>query len=99
MLIGAHVPYEDPLEHAAAVEAECLQLFVGPPQSWKMPPPLPDADALRASALPIYVHAPYLINVASPNNRVRIPSRKILAQTLQRAEEIAGPKRVGVGKW
>jgi deoxyribonuclease-4 len=89
MLIGAHVPYEDPLEHAAAVGAECVQLFVGPPQSWKMPPPLPDADALRASDLPIYVHAPYLINVASPNNRVRIPSRKILAQTLQRAEEIA----------
>ena len=34
------------------------------------------------------MHAPYLINVASPNNRIRIPSRKILAQTLAGAAEI-----------
>jgi deoxyribonuclease-4 len=47
-----------------------------------------DAETLKASDIPVYVHAPYLINVASPNNRVRIPSRKILANTLERAEEI-----------
>ena len=88
VLIGAHVPYEKPLVHAAEVGAECIQLFVGPPQSWKLPPPLEDAEALAASDIPTYVHAPYLVNVASPNNRVRIPSRKILAQTIQRAEEI-----------
>ncbi|HEY7874569.1 MAG TPA: deoxyribonuclease IV, partial [Actinomycetota bacterium] len=35
-----------------------------------------------------YVHAPYLINVASPNNRVRIPSRKILSGTIERAEDV-----------
>jgi deoxyribonuclease IV len=79
---------EKPLEAAAMLGAECIQLFVGPPQSWKKPPPLPDADALRQASLPVYVHAPYLINVASPNNRVRIPSRKILADTLDRAGEI-----------
>src|ERR671922_3111184 len=88
MLLGAHVPSEDPLGHAAEVGAECLQLFVGPPQSWKKPPPLPDAEALRESDLPVYVHAPYLMNVASPNNRIRIPSRKILQNTIDRAEEI-----------
>lgn len=38
--------------------------------------------------MPIYVHAPYRINVASPNNRIRIPSRKILFETLERAAEI-----------
>ena len=70
------------------VGADCLQMFVGPPQSWKKPPSRSDAAELRASDLPIYVHAPYLINVASPNNRVRIPSRKILAGTLERAAEI-----------
>lgn len=63
-------------------------MFVGPPQSWKKPPSRPDADELRASGVPIYVHAPYLINVASPNNRVRIPSRKILAGAIERSAEI-----------
>jgi deoxyribonuclease-4 len=88
MIIGAHVPDEDPLGAAEAVGAECIQLFVGPPQSWKKPPPRPDAEQLKASDLPVYVHAPYLINVASPNNRVRIPSRKILAGTIERSEEV-----------
>ncbi|MFN2488303.1 MAG: deoxyribonuclease IV [Actinomycetota bacterium] len=88
MIIGAHVPSDDPLEAAALVEAECLQMFVGPPQSWKKPPERTDAQELRASSLPIYVHAPYLINVASPNNRVRIPSRKILADTLEMSAKV-----------
>jgi deoxyribonuclease-4 len=35
----------------------------------------------------VYVHAPYLVNVASTNNKIRIPSRKILAQ---HAEAAAG---------
>ena len=88
MIFGAHVGMEDPLGDAADAGAECVQLFVGPPQAWKKPPPLPYAEDLRKSPLPIYVHAPYLINVVSPNNRVRIPSRKILQQTIERAEEI-----------
>ncbi len=65
-----------------------MQIFLGNPQSWKAPKPREDAAALRAAALPIYVHAPYLINVASANNRVRIPSRKILQQTCDAAAEI-----------
>ena len=88
MIIGAHVPGTAPLEEAGQVGASCLQMFVGPPQSWKKPPPRPDADELAAAELPIYVHAPYLINVASPNNRVRIPSRKILAQTMEAAATV-----------
>jgi deoxyribonuclease-4 len=88
MLLGAHVRGDEPLEEAAELGASCLQMFVGPPQSWKKPPPRPDAAELMAAELPIYVHAPYLINVASPNNRVRIPSRKILADTIERAKEI-----------
>ncbi len=88
MIIGAHVPGEAPLEEAAAVGADCVQMFVGPPQSWKKPPPRPDAAELSESPVPVYVHAPYLINVASPNNRVRIPSRKILTDTLDRAAEV-----------
>ena len=88
MMLGAHIPDVDPLAEAKEMEADCIQLFVGPPQSWKKPPPRADAEILKASPLPVYVHAPYLINVASPNNRVRIPSRKILSNTIERAAEI-----------
>lgn len=83
--IGAHVPSIDPLEEAAARGADLVQVFLSNPQSWKKPVPRPDADALLSSGLPVYVHAPYLINVASPNNKVRIPSRTILADTLEAA--------------
>jgi deoxyribonuclease-4 len=36
----------------------------------------------------VIVHAPYLINVCADNNRVRIPSRKILQDTCDAASEI-----------
>jgi deoxyribonuclease IV len=88
MLLGAHVPGDSPLVEAEKVGADCIQMFVGPPGSWKKPPLRDDAEELKSSSLPIFVHAPYPINVASPNNRVRIPSRKILANTLERAGEI-----------
>ncbi len=88
MLIGSHVSQDDPLTTAAAEGAEVVQIFLGDPQSWKKPQPRPDADALRASEVPIYVHAPYIINLASPNNRVRIPSRKVLQQTCDAAADI-----------
>ena len=91
--IGAHVPPTDPLAEAEARDADIVQIFVSNPQSWKKPVPRPDAEALRDSAIDFYVHAPYLINLASPNNRVRIPSRKILAQVVE-AASLIGAKGV-----
>jgi deoxyribonuclease IV len=88
VLIGSHVNQADPLAIATAEDADLVQIFLGDPQSWKKPPPRDDIDELRASALPIYVHAPYLVNLASPNNRIRIPSRKILQNTCDAAAEI-----------
>ena len=88
MLIGSHVNPEDPLASAEAEGAEAVQIFLGNPQSWKKPKPRDDAARLRESPIPIYVHAPYLINVASANNRVRIPSRKILQDTCDAAAGI-----------
>jgi deoxyribonuclease IV len=88
VLIGSHVNPTDPLAAAAAEGADVVQLFLGNPQSWKAPKPRDDAARLRAAALPVYVHAPYLINVASANNRVRIPSRKILQETCDAAADI-----------
>lgn len=86
-LLGAHVDSEDPLAHAEADGAEAVQFFLGDPQGWKKPVEHPHADALRASDLTIYIHAPYLVNVASTNNKIRIPSRKIMSQ---HAEAAAG---------
>jgi deoxyribonuclease IV len=88
VLIGSHVSPQDPLAAAEAENADVVQIFLGNPQSWKAPKPREDAAALKSAALPIYVHAPYLINVASANNRVRIPSRKILQDTCDAAAEI-----------
>ena len=87
-LLGAHVDPADPLGHAERIGAQMIQLFLADPQSWRKPPPHPQADALSDSGLTIYVHAPYLVNLASTNNKIRIPSRKILAQHAEAAVAI-----------
>ena len=86
--IGIHLAREDPLGEGAARGADCVQFFLGDPQGWKVPPPGPDAAELAAADMVVYVHAPYGINLASPNNRIRIPSRKLLAQTCEGAAAV-----------
>jgi deoxyribonuclease-4 len=78
--IGAHVDSANPLTAAEAVGAQAVQFFLSDPQGWKKPVEHPHADAIRATDLAVYIHAPYLVNVATTNNRIRIPSRKILAE-------------------
>ncbi|MGH2758853.1 MAG: TIM barrel protein, partial [Actinomycetota bacterium] len=85
MLVGAHVAPDQPLKEAAAIGADCVQIFLSDPQSWKKPPERHDAEELRASKIPLFVHAPYLINVCSPRNNVRFGSRKIHQQTCDAA--------------
>lgn len=92
--IGAHVDQEDPVAEAQARGATISQIFLGDPQSYKGPVVRYDggAEALKADAaaagIDLYVHAPYPINVASLNNRIRIPGRKLLQQHLTAAAEI-----------
>jgi deoxyribonuclease IV len=78
MRIGAHIEIDDPLGGAAARDAQVAQFFLTDPQGWVDPPERADADALKAADLDVYIHAPYRINVATTNNRIRIPSRKLL---------------------
>jgi deoxyribonuclease IV len=111
LVVGAHVGRERPLEAARAVGADCVQIFLSDPQSWRKPPPRDDADELRRSGLPLYVHAPYLINVCSPKNNVRYGSRKILQQTCEAAADVDAAAVIvhaghaedgvaeGVGRW
>lgn len=79
--IGIHVDSEAPVDEALACAADCVQFFVSDPQGWKIPPPGARAAKIAASSMTKYVHAPYTINLASGNNRIRIPSRKILSET------------------
>lgn len=89
MLIGAHVRTDDdPIGAAAACGAEVVQLFLGDPQSWKKPAPHPRAGEIRSSGIPVVVHSPYPVNLASTNNRIRVPSRKIVVQHAEAAAEI-----------
>jgi deoxyribonuclease IV len=92
--IGAHVDQEDPVAEALARDASLSQFFLGDPQGWKGPEVRYSggAAALRAAAeeagVDLYVHAPYVLNVATTNNRIRIPSRKLLQKQLDAAAEI-----------
>ncbi len=86
--IGAHVPTADPIVEAEARGAEVVQVFLSNPQSWKKPNPRDDADRLREWDVPLYVHAPYLVNVVAENSRVRIPSRRILQETCDAAADV-----------
>ncbi|HEX5739930.1 MAG TPA: deoxyribonuclease IV [Pilimelia sp.] len=78
MRIGAHVDPAAPLAEAAARGADAVQFFLADPQGWTAPGPRADAAALAAADTAVYVHAPYVLNVATANNRIRIPSRKLL---------------------
>ena len=92
--IGPHLHEGDPLAQATALGADAVQFFLGDPQDWKAPTfpggrePEQIRDDFAAAGVAAYVHSPYVINVASPNNRIRIPSRKILEQQLNAAAAI-----------
>ena len=92
--IGAHVDQADPIAEAAARQAPLVQFFLGDPQGYRGPEVryAGGAAALRADAeaagVDLYVHAPYIVNVATTNNRIRIPSRKLLQQHVDAAAEI-----------
>jgi len=92
--IGAHVDQTDPIAEAKARQAPLVQFFLGDPQGYKGPEIryAGGAEGLRADAeaagVDLYVHAPYIVNVATTNNRIRIPSRKLLQQHVDAAAEI-----------
>ncbi len=96
--IGAHVDQTDPIAEARARDTTLVQFFLGEPQSYKGPEiryqgggdgasAALKADA-EAAGVDLYVHAPYIVNVATTNNRIRIPSRKLLQQHVDAAAEI-----------
>ncbi|MFC3997739.1 deoxyribonuclease IV [Nocardiopsis sediminis] len=93
--IGAHVPVAGGLatrglDHAARIGAETIQVFVGNPRGWAVNDGDPAEDALlRARTdLPVFVHAPYLINMGSPDDAIAAKSMASLEHSLRRGGEI-----------
>jgi deoxyribonuclease-4 len=91
--IGGHFHVDNPLAEGTAHGADAVQFFLGDPQGWKGPvipggDPAAIKDAYAAADMDIYIHSPYVINVATSNNRIRIPSRKLLDQQLKAAASI-----------
>ena len=92
--IGSHVGQADPVAEATARDADLVQIFLGDPQSYKGPVVKHPAGAaglragVQAAGIDLYVHAPYLLNVATTNTRIRIPSRKLLQQHVDQAAEV-----------
>jgi len=94
LTMGAHVDQTDPIAEALAREATASQFFLGDPQAWKGPKVAYAGGAAQlkadaeAAGVALYVHAPYVLNVATTNNRIRIPSRQHLQKQLTAAAEI-----------
>ncbi len=98
MRFGAHVSAAGGLFNAPAngakLHCEVIQFFSRAPQAWAAKP-ITDEDAekfklaikengIKAS----YIHAPYLINLASTNNRTRHGSISMLRQELERGSRL-----------
>lgn len=94
VLKGAHVDQTDPIAEAQARGAGLSQFFLGDPQGWKGPQVAYAGGAAQlkadaqAAGVALYVHAPYVLNVATTNNRIRIPSRQHLQKQLNAAAQI-----------
>jgi deoxyribonuclease-4 len=96
--VGAHAPAAGGLatgglRYAAAVGAEAIQVFVSSPRAWAASPGDAGQDAalrehVAATGLPVFVHAPYLVNAGSPDPEVRERSARALAHALHRGARI-----------
>src|SRR3982751_120923 len=92
--IAAQVEQNDPSPVSPPRGNSLARFFLGDPQGYKGPEfrYAGGAAGLKAAAeaagIDLYVHAPYIVNVATTNNRIRIPSRKLLQQHIDAAAEI-----------
>ena len=96
--VGTHVLVGKGLVEGAFASArelgcEAVQVFCGNPRGWTPTPgdPLDDAAFARACAqagMPSFVHAPYLVNVGSPNPGHHARSVALVAHNLDRARRI-----------
>ncbi|MQA05491.1 MAG: deoxyribonuclease IV [Streptosporangiales bacterium] len=96
--IGAHVPATKGiatggLAYAERVGAEAVQVFLSNPRGWAPSAGKPAEDAAFAErtverGIPSFVHAPYLVNVGSPDPVTYERSVACVAHALRRAHAI-----------
>lgn len=100
MRFGIHVPRQRTLtktaEYARDVGCRAMQIFSGNPVGWRIGRLDPaDRDGFRevvaeAGIEPVLVHAPYLVNLAASERRLRDLSRRALRDALERASALGG---------
>lgn len=99
MRIGIHVRGFDagkPVAAAMASQrgAEAVQIFTSNPRQWRVPTVSAEADRrfreqmAAANLGPLFIHAPYLVNLASPTQATREGSCRVVAWTMRRAAEL-----------
>lgn len=98
MKFGAHVSIAGGIDKAPSrafsLGCECFQIFSRPPQGGK--PSLLDAitvdsflkECLKYNFSDYYIHTPYLINLASANERIRSSSVLMIKEELERGSVI-----------
>ncbi len=92
--IGAHVPVAGGLatgglKYAAQIGAEAIQVFVSNPRGWAQAAGKAAEDTrLREAGVPVYVHAPYLVNPGSPTEDTLTKSVEAVRYALRRGGEI-----------
>ena len=99
------------LAYAREVRAEAVQVFASNPRGWATGVPDPEADAAfrRACAsarIPVFVHAPYLVNLGSPSEATVTKSLAALRFALARGADLgargivahAGSAVLGLGR-
>jgi len=94
MLLGAHISAAGGLsnapKNAAALGVECFQFFSRPPQGGRVGPiPPSEITAFLKTCdehgfSSYYIHAPYIINLASKETRIRDSSIELLRGELER---------------
>ena len=95
--VGAHVPVAGGLVKALAyareIGAGAVQVFVSNPRGWAPSPGDPKQDeafgaGCEAAGIPVYVHAPYLVNFGSPTEATLARSVGAVEHSLRRATAI-----------
>ncbi|MHC0431115.1 deoxyribonuclease IV [Streptomyces sp. O3] len=96
--VGGHVPVAGGLAatglpYAREMGAETVQVFVANPRGWATPVGDPRQDeefraACAAEEIPVWVHAPYLINFGSHTEATALKSVESLRHSLRRGREI-----------
>jgi deoxyribonuclease-4 len=99
--IGCHVPASGTpsgLRYAELAGAQAIQLFASNPRGWTQPKPNPAADEAFGqrcadARVPVFLHAPYLVNFASPTAATRERSAGAIRHALERGS-LMGAKGV-----